>query len=132
MLSGMIAGWSTTWKLLLSLSMVVVLSGCWSSSADVAFSCTDAGVARTRQVSREIAGTLGAAHPVSSAGHGYGHGCDSTPNGVYDFLSIDRDAIAAAFGCRADGSLTEGWTRCSAAGGPFSLAPGTATIEVLP
>jgi hypothetical protein len=109
----------------------VSAAGC-ASSPQVAFSCTDDGVAKTRLISEEIADALGGARPTSSAGHGFSHGCDSTPHGVYDFLAIDRDAIAAAFGCRPDESLSEGWKRCSAAHGPFSLSAETATIEVLP
>jgi hypothetical protein len=128
----------TTAKVLMVLAVfAAVLVGCFlvlvtGAAPDPAFSCTEAGVTRTQQISGEIADELGGAHPVSSAGHGLSHGCDSTPNGVYDFTAIGRDAIAAAFGCRPDESLAEGWKRCSAAHGPFSLSAETATIEVLP
>jgi hypothetical protein len=50
-----------------------LLAACSSSAPDVAFSCTDAGVATTRQIAREVVDRLGSAYPASSAGHGSSH-----------------------------------------------------------
>jgi hypothetical protein len=112
----------------LSSLTVALSSSCSISSPNVAFSCTDAGRAKTMKIAHEIKDEI---VPKGATSADHAHGCDDTPNGVYDVWSVDRDAIESAFNCRHDSSVHENWMLCVAKGGQFALSPDQPTIEVL-
>ena len=119
--------------------VLLVPTGCSQTSllgVELDYSCTSDGVAQTSELAKEINEAIG----PGLDSHMEAHGCDSTPNGVYEFAFAAKQPIIDQFMCQTadlvvfEDSADE-WL-CWAESGRFALYSsydvGTTAVEVLP